>query len=37
MHDFVVIYFGNTTSDDYKRIYEIIAKRHNKAFFLRAS
>jgi len=35
VHDIVMVYFGYTSVFEYEKIYEIIAKRFDKAFFLR--
>ena len=32
----VLVYFGSTESYEYSKIYSLVAKRYDKAFFLRA-
>lgn len=35
-HGIVVLYFGHNNTNDYIKVYEVIARRYDKAFFLRA-
>jgi hypothetical protein len=32
----VVLYFGDTAIPEYEKIFEMVAKRYDEAFFLRA-
>lgn len=34
--DVVIVYFGDTNTTEYQRIYTLVAKRYDKAFFTRS-